>query len=87
MQRNLILLLGVLVLLLGAALAFVLVRGPSRPAPIAMNAAEENFADPLHQEMDCIDRLIQRNDLDANQVDASLAGCRGVPVGNQSAGE
>jgi len=86
MQRNLIILLGVLVLLLGGTLAFVLLRGQPRPASISINAAEENVVDPLREEMNCIDRLLQRNDLDANQIDSSLAGCRGGGSENQSAG-
>ena len=86
MQRNLVILLGVLVLLLGGTVAFLLLRGQPRPTPIAMNAAEENVADPLQQEMGCIDRLLQRNDLEANQVESALAGCRGGGGENQSAG-
>ena len=86
MQRNLIIVFGAFVLLLGGALVFILLRREPRPAPIAINAAEENLVDPLHEEMGCIDRLIQRNDLDANQVDAALAGCRGGATGNQSEG-
>src|SRR5689334_12870949 len=84
MQRNLIIALAVLVLLLAAALAFVLLRGPSGPAPVSINAADENVGERYHEEMGCIDRLLQRNDLDANQVEAALAGCRGGAAANQS---
>jgi hypothetical protein len=87
MQRNIIILLAVLVVLLAAALFYLLLlRDQPRNVPIQINAAQENASEPYRQEMDCIDRLLQRNDMEANQVDAELAGCRGGR-GNQSADE
>ena len=84
MQRNIIVGLAILVLLLGAALAFVLLRDPSSRAPVSINTAEENVAEPYHQEMDCIDRLMQNNNLTANEVGPALAQCQGGASGNQS---
>jgi len=86
MQRNLIFLLGVLIILLAGAVVVLLLRGQLQPPPVSINAADENAADPYHQEMECIDRLLQRNDLDANQVEPALAGCRGRTSTNQEAG-
>ena len=87
MQRNLIILLAIVVILLGGTLAFLLLRGEPRAGPIGINAADENALEPLHGEMDCIDRLLHRNDLEANQVEAELAGCRGGAPANQSAAQ
>ena len=90
MQRNIILGLAALVILLAATLAFVLLRDRSGPAPVAsptINAAEEQAPDPYHREMDCIDRLIQNNTLTANQVEPALANCRSEAAGNRSAAQ
>ena len=85
MQRNIIIALAVLVLLLAGALIFVMAGQQPRAAPIQMNAAEENVSEPYHQEMNCIDRLLQRNDLSANEVEPALARCQGGGgTGNQS---
>jgi len=86
MQRNIMMALVVVILLLSAALAFVLLRGQSAPVPVSINAADENAVEPYRQEMDCIDRLMQNNDLDANEVGPAVARCQGGPSGNQSNG-
>jgi hypothetical protein len=83
MQRNVILVLAALVLLLAATLAFVLLRGQPRPMPISIDAANENASEPYHQEMGCIDRLLQRNDIDANQIQPALDNCRAPGAANQ----
>jgi flagellar basal body-associated protein FliL len=84
MQRNIIVALAVLVLLLALALASVLLpRGESGSAPIAVNAADETAVEPYHQEMDCIDRLLQDNSLGANEVEPALARCQGGGSGTQ----
>ena len=91
MQRNIVIALAALVLLLAIALAYVVLRGQSggqgAPPPLSVNAAEENVAEPLHDEMDCIDRLLQNNDLNANEVGPALARCQGGTTGNQSNGQ
>jgi hypothetical protein len=89
MQRRIILVLAILfVLLAAAALAFVLLRDQPRPVPISVDAADENATEPYHQEMDCIDRLLQnRNSLSANEVEPALARCEGRGSGNQSQGQ
>ena len=83
MQRNVIIALLGVILLLAAVLAFVLLRGQPSPVPISVNAAEEsvnaaeeNAIEPYHQEMDCIDRMLRNNELLANQVEAELARCQ-----------
>jgi len=78
MQRNVIIILAVLVVLLAAALLYLLLlRDQPRNLPTRMDAAAENAAEPYHQEMDCIDRLLQRNDMEANEVGPALDSCRG----------
>lgn len=84
MHRQLILILAILVLGLTCVLGYVLLRGPSHPAPISIDAADENAIEPLHQEMDCIDRLLQNHNLNANEVEPGLARCRAEASGNQS---
>jgi hypothetical protein len=87
MQRKLAIVIGILAIALAVALVAVLMRGPSaRPAPISIDAADENKAEPLHQEMGCIDRLLQNNDLDANEVGPALARCKDGSTGNLSNG-
>ena len=78
MQRNIIIALLAVILLLAAVLAFVLLRGQPGAAPISVNAAEANATEPYHQEMDCIDRMLRNNELLANQVEAELARCQGA---------
>ena len=80
-----VLAIGVLVLPDVGAFAFMLLRGRPSPAPTGMSAAQEKEMDPLRRETSCVDRL-QRNDLDAEQIDSSLAGCRGEGPENRSAG-
>ena len=87
MQRNIIIAFAVIILLLAAALAFVLLRGQPSGAPIQVNAAEEDATLPYRHEMDCIDRLMQNNDLLANQVDAELARCQSGSSGSQTNGQ
>jgi hypothetical protein len=87
MQRNVIAALAVLVFLLASALAFVLLRSPGgAPARAPVNLAEENVVEPYHQEMDCIDRLLESNGLAANEVQPALARCQSGSSGNQSLG-
>jgi hypothetical protein len=84
MQRRIILVLVIALVALAATLAFVLLRGQPRPTPISIEAADGNAIDPLHEEMDCVDRLLEnRNDLDANEVQPALARCRGGGSTNQ----
>ncbi|MDQ1674837.1 MAG: hypothetical protein QOC98_3399 [Frankiaceae bacterium] len=87
MQRNVIFVLALLVLLLAAALAFVLLRGQPGAVPISTNTPDENVVEPYHQEMDCIDRLIQSHNLSANEVEPALASCQSGRPGNQSEGQ
>jgi hypothetical protein len=87
MQRKIILALAVLALLLAAALALVLLRGQPGPGPISINAADENAIEPYHREMNCIDRVMQNNDLNANEVEPALDRCKGEAFGNQSLGQ
>ena len=85
MQRKVILALVLLLVALAATLAYVLLRGQPQPAPISIDAADEKAIEPLHQEMDCVDRLLEnRNDLNANEVQPALARCRTGASGNQS---
>ena len=87
MQRKIIIALVILGLAIAATLAYVLLRNQPRPAPISIDAADENATEPLHQEMDCIDRLLQNNDMEANEVQPALARCRTGGAGNQSIGQ
>ena len=84
MQRRLIIALAVVILLLAAALTFILLRGQPRPEPISINAADENAVEPYHREMSCIDQVMQNNDLNANQVGPALDRCKGVAFGTQN---
>jgi hypothetical protein len=84
MQRNLIIGLFALVVLLAIAVAFLLLRDQPRAAPISTDASEVNATEPLHSEMDCYDQLLRNsNSLAANQVGPALASCRGG-AGNES---
>jgi hypothetical protein len=86
MQRTIILVLAVLVLLLGGALAYVLLRGPPGAVPVSIEAGAA--PNPYRAEMECIDRVLQRHDMDSNQVQPAMDDCRasGQP-GNRSAGQ
>jgi len=77
MQRRIIVALVLLCLLLAGVLGFVLLRDPPRPPRISADDAQENAAEPYHQEMDCIDRLLRQRDLSANDVEPALARCQG----------
>ena len=87
MQHRLIIVLGAFVVLLAAALLVVLLRGQPSPGPISINAADENAVEPYHQEMSCIDEVMQNNDLLANQVGPALDRCKGEAFGNRSLGQ
>jgi hypothetical protein len=87
MPRNIIIAFAVIILLLASALAFVLLRGQPRPAPIEVNAAEADPTLPYREEMDCIDRLMRKSDLLANQVEPELARCRGGAPTSQTNGQ
>lgn len=87
MQRNLIIALGALLVVLAAALLVVLLRGQPSPGPISINAADENAIEPYHREMNCIDQVMQNNDLNANEVEPALDRCKGEAFGNQSPGQ
>ena len=83
-QKLLILLIGFLLLLVGTV-TVLLLRGRPSPPPILLNEAGENAANPYQAELDCIDRVIQRHDMNANEVQPVLAGCRGSSEpGNRS---
>jgi hypothetical protein len=84
MQRNFILASAVVIFLLAAAVAFLLLRGQPGAGSISINTADENAMEPYHREMDCIDQLMQNNDLTANEVGPALASCQGEAFGNQS---
>jgi hypothetical protein len=88
MQRTIILVLAVLVLLLGGALAYMLLRGASGPVPVSIEAGGETAPNLYRAEMACIDRVLQRHDMDSNQAQAAMDDCRasGQP-GNRSAGQ
>lgn len=83
MHRILVIVFGAVVLLLGGAVVYLLNQGRAPVQPVEINEAEVDAVNPYRQEMECIDRLMQQNDLQANQVDLGLAGCRGgAPAGN-----
>jgi hypothetical protein len=88
MQRTIILVLALFVLLLGGALAYVLLRGAPGPVPVSVEAGDEAATNPYRAEMECIDRVLQRHDMEANQVQPAMDNCRasGQP-GNRSAGQ
>ena len=87
MQRSLIIAFGAFGVLLAATLLFLMLRDQPRAAPVSINAADENAVDPDVQEMSCIDRLMQNNDLMANQVGAELARCQGAAPESLSNGQ
>ena len=88
MQRKVMIALSIVLVALAVTLAYVLLRGQPRAAPISIEAADENATEPLHQEMECVDRLLQnRNNLNANEVEPALARCRAGGSGNQSIGQ
>jgi cytoskeletal protein RodZ len=87
MQRRIIFVMGAIILLLVGVLAVVLWRGQPRPTPPSVEPADVNAAEPYHREMDCIDRLLQNNNLNANEVEPALARCHGGSAGNQSIGQ
>jgi hypothetical protein len=79
MQRKVIPTLVLLLFVLAAALTFVLLRGQPQATPMSIDAVDENATEPLHQEMNCIDQLLQnRDNLNANEVEPALARCQGV---------
>jgi hypothetical protein len=83
-QKLLILLIGLLLLLAGTV-AVLFLRGRPSPPPILLNEAGQNVANPYQAELDCIDRVMQRHDMNANDVQPALAGCRGSGgTGNRS---
>jgi hypothetical protein len=85
MQRKLAIPLIGLLLLLAVAVAFLAIRGRPSPPPILLDEAGGNATNPYQAELDCIDRVIQRNDMDANEVQPALATCRGAGgPGNES---
>ena len=84
MQRRIIFILATLVLLLGAALIFLFLRGQPRAVPVTIEAADENAMNPYQEEMDCVDRLLHNNNLNANEVEPALARCQGGADRNQS---
>jgi hypothetical protein len=77
MQRKIIVALALLCLLLAGVLALILLRGQQSPPRIPVDEAQGNAAEPYHQEMDCIDRLLRQPDLSANDVEPALARCQG----------
>ena len=87
MQRRVIYILAILVFLLAVAGAFLFLRSQPRHVPITIQTPDENVVEPYHQEMDCVDRLLENNNLNANEVQPALARCRSDAVGNQSQGQ
>jgi len=76
--------LAVIVVALGAAVAAFMLRGSSYP-PVSTADPDVNAIDPLHQEMRCIDGVLQNRVLKVEQVQPALDRCRGTdPGGNQS---
>lgn len=73
MQRKILFGFAILISLL--AVAALLSRLPSRPAPSAA-PADENAAEPLLVEMACIDRVLQNRSLKAEEVQPALDRCR-----------
>ena len=69
-------------------MAVLLLRGqPVAASPISINAADENAAEPYHQEMNCIDRVMQKDTImNANEVEPALANCRSGASRNASLG-
>lgn len=88
MQRTIILILAVLVLMLAGTLAFVLLRGEPGPVRTSIDAGGEAPPNPYRAEMECIDQVMRRHDLEANQVQPAMDNCRaaGQP-GNRSSGQ
>ena len=84
-QRNLVIAVVALLLLLAGVALLLLVRGrPPAPA-VSVDAGQENAADPYAAEMNCLGQLAQRNDLDANQVGPAMEHCRGPEAGTNQA--
>ena len=76
-QRILVVAFAVVLLLLGGTAAFLYARRQPPPPSITRNEADDaNAANPYVAEMGCIDRVLQRNDMDANQVQPALENCR-----------
>jgi hypothetical protein len=75
-QKLLIPLIGLLLLLAGTVVVLLLRGRPTSP-PIMLNEASENAANPYQGELECIDWVMQRHDMNANEVEPALASCRG----------
>ena len=77
MQRKLIIVLIGIIFVLAGVTAILFLRGqPGSPSRIVLNEAGGNEANPYQAELDCIDRVIERNDMDANEVQPAMANCR-----------
>ena len=85
-QRRLIILFPFLLLVLAAVAIVLLTSGRTSRAPATFEAVEENAANPYTAEMDCIDQLMQRNDLAPEEVGPALQNCRGTPADTNRAG-
>ena len=77
MQRNVVIALALLCLVLAVLALYLLLRAQPGPPRISVDTANENASEPYHQEMDCIDRLLRQRDLSANDVEPALARCQG----------
>ena len=89
-QRFVIAALSFLLLLaVGTALYLYMRDRPPSPLPpqATLNDAQENAVDPYRAEMGCIDQVLQRRDLEANQAQAMLNSCRGPDSGTNAANE
>ena len=75
MQRRALLILAVILIILVAALPVAWEMRWSSP-PARLVVPPQAADDPLVNEMECIDRILQDDALKPEQVNASLAMCR-----------
>jgi len=86
MRPRLLIPLIILLLILGGIVAFLVIRGRPSPPPFSIDDATANAANPYQPELNCIDQLIQRHDMNANEIQPALARCRDSAAAvNQSA--
>ena len=75
MQRKVLLILGVFLVVLVAALPVAWQMRHSAP-PMETVPPEKEAKEPLVREMECIDRVLRNSSLKSADVDNALARCR-----------
>lgn len=80
MQRRVLVFLAVIVVALAAAVAAFMLRGPSQ-RPVSTAPPDVNATEPYHQEMRCIDGVLQNRALKAEEVQPALDRCRAASWG------